>query len=126
MFAPASLVPASSTALPVVVRLIGDLDRTLIAQLSAFAEASGRTPLLVHAGDADPVSERDAAALLGALAALRASGLDVRLDTGTSIAWRRRAKRAPGVTAVEATQRSAARRMVILAHSARRTTHPSR
>ena len=120
MFAP----HADPREAPVLVRLIGDLDQELVEAFATLERSlvgrDGRT-LIVHAGDADPTSEREVGALMDAVRAARAAGRDVRVDAGTSLAWRRRFARVHREPPLEPGLRRTAARTVILAHSVRNT-----
>jgi len=109
---------------PLLVRLIGDLDQELVEAFATLERSlvgrDGRT-LIVHAGDAAPTSEREVGALMAAVRAARAAGRDVRVDAGTSLAWRRRFTRVHCEAPLDPGLRRAAGRTVILAHSVRNT-----
>ena len=104
---------------PVVVRLIGVLDADLVAAFAALESSYARAgaTVLVDVRDADVLREAEMDELAGAVGAARRQGRDVRLDA-RSVHWRRAAKKnISGQPAVDAKLRSAARRMVIVAHS---------
>lgn len=107
---------------PVVLRLIGVLDTDLIASfgtLVAEIGAPGR-PLFVDVRDLTVVGEKDVTGLVRAIASARVEGRDVRLDAPT-LSWRRAMRSLlAGQPAIEGAQRSAVRRTVILAHTAKR------
>ena len=110
-------------ASPVVFRLIGVLDADLIAAFGALerglAAAAGAT-VLVDVRDVHVLGESEMADLARTVAAARAEGRDVRLDA-RSLHWKRTTKQnISKQPAVSAQLRSAARRTVILAHSAKR------
>ncbi len=119
MYAPQTqAIPA-----PVVLRLIGVLDADLVAAFGALERGLvgiDGGPVLVDVRDLDVIGESAVDALARAVAAARAEGRDVRLDA-RSLPWKRAARKnlseQPGV---DAQLRSATRRTVILAHSARR------
>ena len=118
MYAPQTeLVPA-----PVVVRLIGVLDEALIAAFGVLERglvgAAGATVLL-DVRHVSLLGEGEMDALAAVVASARREGRDVRLDA-RSLAWKRVAKKNLSAQPLVDTQlRSAVRRTVILAHSAR-------
>jgi hypothetical protein len=106
---------------PVAVRLIGVLDADLVASFSAVERSFGAAgaTLLVDVRDIDVLREAEMDDLARAVGAARREGRDVRLDA-RSIHWRRTAKKnISAQPAVDAQLRSAVRRTVIVAHSAR-------
>jgi hypothetical protein len=111
-------------AAPVVLRLIGVLDKTLIADFDALErEISARTPgltLLVDVTGLSPLAHDDLAALGHIVRRARIAGRDVRLIADT-LPWKRVVKRdLPNQPEVDGALRGSARRMVILAHNGKR------
>jgi len=108
---------------PLVLRLIGVLDADMIAAFSALERglvgARGAT-VMVDVRDVEVLGEHDLTGLVDAIAAARRDGRDVRL-AARGLHWRRLAKKKlaaqPAITADLA---AAARRTVILAHSAKK------
>lgn len=122
VYAPQSPPFPAPVAAPVAVRLIGVLDAALIAAFGALERglvgAAGAT-VLIDVRDVSLLGEGDMDALAGVVAGARREGRDVRLDA-RSLAWKRVAKKILSAQPlVDAQLRSAVRRTVILAHSAR-------
>jgi len=112
--------PVSS---PVVVRLIGILDASLVdAFVTLERGLVGRrgAVMLVDVRDLQVIGASDADALARAIAVARAAGRDVRIDA-RGITWRRALRKTGCAPApIDAELRSTAARTVILAHSGKR------
>ena len=105
---------------PVSLRLIGVLDADLVATFVAAARGLSGATVLVDVRDVGPLGEAEMRGLLGAIAAARAAGRDVRLDA-CSLPWRRALKRELSAQPpIDAALRGSVRRTAIVAHSAKR------
>ncbi len=107
---------------PISVRLIGVFDADLVAAFAALERSLAQSAgtVLVDVRDLSPLGESEMQGLVGAIAAARGAGRDVRLDA-CSLPWRRALKRGLAAQpAVDAPLRGRVRRTVILAHSAKR------
>jgi hypothetical protein len=116
VFAP-QLQPAPP---PVSLRLIGVPDAALVAAFAALERGLAGATVIVDVHHLGALGEAKMQALVGAVAAARAAGRDVRLDA-RSLPWRRALKRGLAAQpAIEPALRAGVRRTVILAHSAKR------
>jgi anti-anti-sigma regulatory factor len=107
---------------PVVVRLIGVLDADLVAAFGALERGLVGThggTIVLDVRDIQVLGEVQMHALASVVAAARAEGRDVRVDA-RSLPWKRAVKKELSAQpAVDRQLRSAVRRTVIVAHSAR-------
>jgi anti-anti-sigma regulatory factor len=107
---------------PVVVRLIGVLDADLIAAFGTLERGLVGTrggTIVLDVRDIHVLGEAQMDALTSTVAAARAEGRDVRVDA-RSLPWKRAVKKElSGQPAIDRQLRSAVRRTVIVAHSAR-------